>query len=164
MPRTVHAASVAPAPALEGQALVATPLVSIRNSQAASSSVHATPSVVGDSARKEVERRGTKQVNSSSAPSAAKAAEKALRAMPAATSASTRWMAVSWAWRRAHMASGDGAGKKVQHSRSGGAASSAAANAVHPSPNQPASASSAGHEPTMSSRSNFAISVRAPAT
>ncbi len=27
---------------------------------------------------------------------------------------------------------------------------------VHPSPNQPASASSAGHEPTMSSRSNFA--------
>ena len=37
----------------------------------------------------------------------------------AASSASTRWMAVSWACRRAHMARGEGAGRKVQHSGRG---------------------------------------------
>ena len=35
-----------------------------------------------------------------------------LTAAPAASSASTRWMAVSWAWRRAHMARGEGRGQE----------------------------------------------------
>ena len=109
----VHAASLSPESSpLRRPGLVVTPSVSIRKRPRASTSVHATPSVVGDPARKEADRRGTKHVNSSSAPSAAKAAGKTLRAMPAASSASTRWMAVSCAWRRAHMASGDGAGQE----------------------------------------------------
>lgn len=54
-------------------------------------------------------------------PSAAKAASYAGTASMAA-SASARWMTVSCACRQAQNASGDGAGRKVQQSRSTGAA------------------------------------------
>ena len=49
---------------------------------------------------------------------------------PAAVSASTRWMAVSWACRRAHMASGDGAVRNDQQSNAGSASESAVTSAA----------------------------------
>ena len=84
--------------------------------------------------------------------------------MPAASCASTRCTAVSWACRRAHMARGDGAARNVQHCRSSGAAASAATRSVHPCPSQPARSSSAGHVPTDLVESRPGGSVRPPAT
>ena len=92
--------------------VVVTPSSSRCSVQTASTSRQRTAMVVGCSVRNVVERRGTKPVSSSSTPSAAKGGANGLAALPAASSASTRWIAVSCAWRRAHMASGDGAGRK----------------------------------------------------
>ncbi len=72
---------------------------------------------------------------SSSIPSAAKSASYS-GIVPAALSASARWMAVSWACRRAQNASGDGAGMNVGHVIAGSAVARVCRSAAWPSRNQ----------------------------
>ena len=55
---------------------------------------------------------------------------------PAALSASARWMAVSWACRRAQNASGDGAAMNVAHSTAGSAVARVFVSAAWPARNQ----------------------------
>ena len=92
--------------------------------------------------------RPRKPMISSSMPSAANrgvnAGSPATPAPAAACCASTRWIAVSCACRRAQNASGVGASRNVQQVMPGSAASSARTSAAWPSRNQPASASSPG--------------------
>ncbi len=77
-PRTVHDARMPPTPASESESASAsartvTPSGPMLSAQAASSSLQRNPSLAGSSARRAVERRGTKHVKSSSTPSAANA-------------------------------------------------------------------------------------------
>ena len=65
--------------------------------------------------------RGANPVTSSSIPSAANPGSKGVTMPAAASSASARWMAVSWAWRRVQNASGEGAGRNVAQARAGSA-------------------------------------------
>ena len=69
---------------------------------------------------REVAFRGAKPASISSIPSEANTGSNP-DAVPTAFSASNRCTAVSCAWRLAHIASGDGAGRNVGQSRSGGA-------------------------------------------
>ncbi len=104
-----------PRPLLFSTVIPSGPTVS---AQDASSSVQTRARVARSSARILDARNGTKHVSSSSTPSAAKAGAKGATSAigrPAASSASTRWMAVSCAWRRLHKASGDGPPRNVQH-------------------------------------------------
>ena len=87
-------------------------------------------------------RRWPKPMISSSMPSAANPAGYS-GAAPAASSASARWMAVSWAWRRVQKASGDGAAMNVAHSTAGSALARVSTSAAWPARNQSSRSASA---------------------
>ncbi len=88
----------------------------------------ATSSRNGSSTRSRPGRAMKPQSNSSIPSTANPGAYVGVRSP--ACSASARWIAASCAWRRAQNASGDGAGRKLQHCRSGGAARRAATSAA----------------------------------
>ena len=83
-------------------------------------------------------------------PSAAKSASYS-GIVPAALSASARWMAVSWACRRAQNASGDGAGMNVAHATAGSAVARVCTSAAWPSRNQASSPASSAPPRRISS-------------